>query len=218
MQHGWCFPDADEFMAGELTPDGRYQDSHLEAALALVTDFSCAIDGGAHVGTWTRPMSQRFARVIAVEPSPDTFEALSANVTAFGCTNVELHQAALGSEPGFVSLAPLDPRAEALRNTGARYVHESPGATIQRLRIDDWKLDTCGFIKLDVEGSEPLALEGALLTLRRCRPIVLFENKKFWRRFGLADDAPQQILRGAGYRLRCVARMDAIWGPEKAKR
>lgn len=208
----WAYPDADEFMASEMKPDGTYQASHYRSALQFVTDRSLAIDCGAHVGTWTRLMAHDFQRVIAVEPSADTFEALAANMRTFDCRNVELLNAAVGAVAGFVSIAPLDPRAEALKNTGARYVQA--GGEIPCHRIDAWRLDTCGFIKMDIEGSEPLALEGAVVTLQRCRPIVLFECKGFWRhRYGKAIDAPQQVLTAAGYRELAVAGKDRIWGP-----
>ncbi len=208
---GWAFPDADSFMAGQIKPDGTYQYSHLVAALKHVTNFDLAIDCGAHVGTWSRPMSAKFFRVIAVEPSPDTFEALAANMQTFGCQNVDLKNCAVGQVAGFVKMAPLEARAEALKNTGARFVRQ--GGTIPCERIDDWNLPSVGFIKMDIEGSEPLALEGAFETLKRCRPIVLYENKGFWRhRYQLPIDAPAQILARAGYVQLEVAGKDLIWG------
>jgi FkbM family methyltransferase len=209
---GWAFPDADEFMAAEMKPDGRYQSGHLDAAMRHVTDRTVAIDGGAHVGTWSRLLNQLFTRVIAVEPSADTFEALMVNMKAFGCSHVEPWHCALGAEPGYVTMAPLEPRAEAMKNTGARFVQD--GTEIPRLTIDSMGLETLGFLKLDIEGSEPLALEGARATLLRCRPIVLFENKGFWKhRYGLAADAPHQVLASVGYRELEIAGCDRIWGP-----
>lgn len=208
---GWAYPDADDFMWREMKPDGTYQASHIDLAMLHVTDRTIAIDGGAHVGTWSRLLSKLFDRVIAVEPSADTFEALTVNMATFGCANVEPHLAALGAEPGFVSIAPLDPRAEALKNTGARFVQD--GGEIPRLRIDDWRLPSLGFLKLDVEGSEPLALRGAAETIVRCKPIVLYENKGLWRRFGEAKNAPNQVLQDLDYKLLQLAGRDAIWGP-----
>lgn len=210
--HGWAFPDEDEFMAKELAADGTYQRAHLDAALGQVTDFSLAIDGGAHVGSWSRLLSARFTRVIAIEPSPDTYECLVANMAAFGCANVECLQAALGREAGRVAMAPLAPRAAALKNTGARFV--GIGTTIPRITIDSLAVPTCGFLKLDIEGSEPWALDGAAETLRRCQPIVLYENKRFWQiHYGLPLEAPVQRLTAAHYVYRLRAGTDVIWGP-----
>lgn len=211
IEKGWAFPDADEFMASEIKADGTYQAAHLYAAMAHVKDFQIAVDGGAHVGTWSRLLAGFFGRVVACEPSPDTAEALEANMRTFACANVEIRRVALGATVGTVDMAPLDPRAEAMKNTGARFVQ--PGNSIPVERIDDWNLPACGFIKLDVEGSEVAALRGALETLRRCRPIVLYENKGFWRRFSEVKNAPAMLLTAAGYRLIEVAGKDVIWCP-----
>lgn len=208
--HGWAFPEADEFMAAELRPDGTYQADHLARALAHVTDWSLAIDGGAHVGTWARIMAAKFAQVIAVEPAPETFEALAANMTAFGCGNVDCRQVALGAVPAWVRLE-LDAKQVARKNTGGYYV--AGGGAVSQVTIDSWQLPSLGFLKLDIEGSEPLALMGARGTLARCRPIVLYEDKQFWRRYGLVPEAVAQILLAAGYHQIERVGTDLIWGP-----
>lgn len=210
MVHGWAYPDADQFMADEMTPDGSYQAGHLTAALAYVTDWSCAVDCGAHVGTWSRIMSGRFERVIAVEPSPDTFEALVANLAVFGCSNVEAKAVAVGSAPGQVHME-IEAKAAALSNTGARYV--VPGGSIPVETIDSWDLPSLGLLKMDIEGSEAQAIRGASETIRRCRPIVIYEDKGFVRRYGDQKHAVSMLLQQLGYRELQRVKMDAIWGP-----
>ena len=211
MHLGLAFPDADEFMVQELSPKGMYQESHLEAALGYVTQFGTAIDGGAHVGTWSRVMSQRFHHVLAFEPSLDTYECLQWNLQQAGVTNVECLNMALGSRRGQVSMV-LDVPNTARRNTGARFAI-AEGPTLQE-SIDSFALQDLGFLKLDVEGSEPSALEGARETLKRCHPVVLFENKKLWtRHYGLPKDAVAQILQSHGYVFRERVGCDEIWGP-----
>jgi FkbM family methyltransferase len=209
-QFGWAFPDCDDFMIHELKADGGYQADHLRAALAHVTNWDLAIDGGAHVGTWSRLLAARFTRVIACEPSADTFEALVENMRANDCPNVTCRPIALGESAGRVSMV-LDGRGAALHNTGARWA--GAGEAVPRECIDDWALPSLGFLKLDVEGSEPMILRGAAQTLRRCRPIVLFEDKYLWKRFGLPRDAPRVILRELGYQPIVRAGIDEIWGP-----
>lgn len=207
-QHGWAFPDADEFMLNELHADGTYQASHLRMALQYVTDWTYCIDGGAHVGTWSKILSTQFACVIAVEPCQDTLEALRVNLA--GCENVVIRAAALGAKAGKVSMV-LDGKGLIMKNTGARHV--GTGSDVIRERIDDWRLSTCGLLKLDVEGSEVDALKGAEETLRRCHPIVLFEDKFLWRRFNYPRLAPHQFLQKLGYRHLVKAGVDEIWGP-----
>lgn len=207
--NGWAFPDSDQFMVNELKHDGTYQLSHLQKALEFVTEWGCAVDAGAHIGTWSRLMSHRFARVVSFEPSPDTFECLQWNMREQGCANVDAHPCAVGSEPGFVSMV-LDAENEARANTGARFAR--PGGQIPVVTIDSLNLQSVGFIKLDIEGSELAALRGAKDTLRRCKPIVLYEAKRLWtRHFGIPKGAVSEFLTAHGYAQVCKVSMDEIW-------
>lgn len=206
---GWAFPDADRFMVDELSDNGWYQMPHLQAALSHVGSWGSAIDGGAHVGTWSRPMALRFTRVVAVEPARDTFECLVFNMGV--CPNVECRQAALGARDGRARIA-LDTANAQRQNTGAR--RTVPGDDISVVTIDSFDLADVGFIKLDIEGSELFALQGATETLARCRPIVLFENKWMWtKHFGQPKRAVHDLLVTAGYRLLQSVGCDQIWGP-----
>jgi FkbM family methyltransferase len=208
MHHGWSYPDADEQMWREQSIAGGYQASHLIEAMRYVTDKSLAVDGGAHVGTWSLTLSRVFRRVIAVEPAVDTFECLRANMARFDRTNVDTVNVALGLRSGFVTMA-LDGKPAKNKNTGGRHVER--GGTIRCETIDDWNLPSLGFLKLDIEGSEPMALEGAALTLTRCKPVVLFEDKGFCTRYGYAKDAPQRILESFGYEHKARVGKDEIW-------
>lgn len=209
MVHGWAFPQADEFLAGQMAEDGSYQRENLDAALRHVKAFELAVDGGAHVGTWTRPMAARFAQVISFEPSLDTFECLAHNLRDL--KNVELHNEALGKERGCVSMT-LEGLINAInsRNTGARYAVE--GGSIQRVTIDGLHLPSLDFLKLDIEGGEVDALRGARKTLLQFKPIVLFEDKGHWRRYGYERSAPHDLLRSWGAVPIERASMDEIWG------
>lgn len=208
--YGWAFPDADVFMMNELQADGSYQGSHLAAALTHVTDWSVACDAGAHVGTWSKTLSGRFEKVIAVEPSPDTYEALVVNLVTFGCANVDARNIALGAQSGLAEMRLDGPNVER-QNTGGRFV--TSGGSIPVETIDSWHLPSLGLLKLDVEGSEVAALRGAVETLRRCRPIVIYEDKFLWKRYGEPRDAVVRVLQSAGYVHLERARTDDIWGP-----
>lgn len=209
MHCGLAWPDADRFMVDECAANGTYQLPNLVAALRHVKNWSVACDLGAHVGTWTKVMAGRFASVVAFEPSQDTFECLQYNVLQAGLTNVQCLQMAVGAAPGFVTMA-LDAPNQARANTGARFTR--PGGAIPVTTIDSLGLTDVGFIKLDIEGSEPAALEGAAKTIATCRPVVLYENKALWtRNHGLPKDAVERILRSHHYILAERVSSDEIW-------
>lgn len=204
------FADGDDFMRAEYEQQGgSYQRAHLDRAMFHVKQFRGAVDGGAHVGTWTIPISKLFTRVEAFEPADDTFEALRKNLADAGIENVTTHRMALGEGPGTARLA-LEPKQAARRNLGARYVTGGKGTAV--IDLDSFGLETVDFIKLDVEGYEPMALKGAKATLLRCKPVVLFEDKWLWNRYGLPMRAPHDFLASLGAREIDRAGKDAIWG------
>lgn len=172
--------------------------SVLEAG--VVKDYAAAIDGGAHRGDWSRIMAEHFAKVYAFEPSPDTFELLRANTAALA--NVEARRQALFSHACRVQI-----RQPAKRETStARYVREAftARADADAVTVDSLALERCGLIKLDLEGAEFFALQGATDTLARCRPVLIVEETKNLaeRHYRLDRRALAKALAAFGYR--CV--------------
>jgi FkbM family methyltransferase len=207
---GMVFPVGDRFMASQVKGDGNYQRSHLDEALSKVKNFRTAIDGGAHVGTWSIPMAKRFHRVLAFEPSLDTFEALMKNLASHGSDNVQAFYNALGTKSHRVrmTITGFDKAIET-GNLGARFV--AAGDDVDVITIDSLELKDLDFLKLDVEGSEVAALKGAQDTLRRCKPLILFEDKGLWKRYGLKRNAPQEFLASLGAHKVARVSMDEIW-------
>ena len=70
--YAWQGADGDPWF-GPRARSGDFDQETIAAALAHVKDFGCAVDVGAHIGTWTRPLAAKFERVIAIEPNPRLF-------------------------------------------------------------------------------------------------------------------------------------------------
>lgn len=119
-------------------------------------------DLGANKGYWTTRAAPLFDRVIAVEASAATFADLSDN--ARDVPNVTLHRAAIharsGEEMRFVNthLSHASARLEADLPAGGQDRVETVGTRA----IDDLVPEgVAALIKLDVEGAEIAAIEGA---------------------------------------------------------
>lgn len=207
--NGWAFPDEDEFMAAEMKADGRYQFSHLTGSVQFCQNKAVAIDGGAHIGTWSKVLAGMFEQVISFEPSRDTFECLAYNLS--GIDNIDMRNQALGKEPGRIKMT-LEgfQKAIDLKNTGARFTRD--GGDIERITIDSLNLPVLDYLKLDIEGGEVDALLGARETLKRCKPIVLFEDKNLWKRYGYGRNKPHEILTKLGAKKLVRLSMDEVWG------
>ena len=105
----------------------EYQDDVRDMAYKYVKDFDLAIDVGANVGLWAKPLTEKFNKVIAFEPMPQVLECLEKNVQDLP---VEIHRYALGNINGNVEMQ-WDPV-----NTGNSYITEigsgNPGIPILR--------------------------------------------------------------------------------------
>lgn len=98
----------------------RIAETYLDTALKSLGVGDVAIDCGANVGKITRMFAETGASVIAFEPDPVVFDALSRNLGSR--PNVSLHAAAVGTRVGKTTLlrSPYyaeNPLLEAEKNT-----------------------------------------------------------------------------------------------------
>lgn len=182
---------------------------HIDApALPLwldaVRDQHCVLDVGANIGIWSilaAARMRRGSRVIAVEPSPGSFEILRdcARVNDAPARIVPVH-AALSDRPGTALLHLDQPTAPTNRLTR---VGDGATVPVRVMTVDGLCAEEGlrpGAIKMDVEGWELLVLGGARATLDRDRPLVVLELH--WG--GETNLQPEQILsfaRSLGYIL-----------------
>jgi FkbM family methyltransferase len=150
------------------------------------------VDGGANLGihslAWARLRGYR-TRVFAIEAQRLVYQQLNANLALNSIGNVWTYHRLLSDRhdetlrlqcpdptrpANFGAYEALPPHAGSDFD-GRHYLAAEPVST---LTIDALPLAECALIKLDVEGMEDRALAGAMSTLERCRPIVLFERHK----------------------------------------
>jgi FkbM family methyltransferase len=181
--------------------------SDMKNVLSHVKDWSVAIDGGAQVGRVANSLAEKFDKVVAIELSPQNFECLSRNKKA----NVVPIHACLSNHHG-EAFSPIPDKHEL--SPIFRAVSCAPGSVkaVPSLTIDELALDSCGFIKLDLQGFDYFALLGAEQTLRRFHPPVYFEHDlSCCERYGVDDDAPQNFLKGLGYTLLEIVSDNQAW-------
>ncbi|MEQ1949315.1 MAG: FkbM family methyltransferase [Bryobacteraceae bacterium] len=133
------------------------------------------LDCGANIGMFTRTaLDKGAARVIAIEPSPKTLEALRRNFEReIREGRVTVYPAGVWDQDSEIELA-VD-----ANNLGNSSMIESKKAAGQRVRVpvttidrivSELNLPRVDFIKMDIEGAEKHALKGAQATIRRFRP------------------------------------------------
>lgn len=181
----------------------------VRAALRLARPGGTAIDGGAHVGSWVPRLASAFPRVVCFEPCPENFALLAANTR--GLRGVELRQAALGAA---ACSARLQRVPEPGANSGQWAIADA-GVEVAVETVDGLGLADLALLKLDLEGYELPALQGAAETLRRCRPVVVIEEAGWGRLHGLPDRAATAWLIGAGFRPVYWGGQDVVFLPSE---
>lgn len=141
---------------------------------AIPTEGDVAIDVGAGWGIYTMPLSQRFKKVIAVEPHPMYAKSLRENMRS----NVEVVQAAAHQRTGKGS---LDLYLEPSHTSSHRELTiVNRGRSVGRLDVELTRLDAIpieghvDFVKVDVEGAEIEVWKGATKFHRDDQPPIWF--------------------------------------------
>jgi FkbM family methyltransferase len=143
----------------------------------------CFYDVGAHTGFFAL-IASRFVgtsgKIVAFEPDPDNAATLKANMAKNDVTQLTLVEAVVWSSPGEVTFQ----RALGASNRTQGQIMTEPNPRLEQIMVPAIRLDDFIFeegnpipqlIKMDVEGAEWGALQGARKLLDRMKPRLLCE-------------------------------------------
>ena len=157
----------------------HYEPSVRRAIDRFVTPGSICYDIGANLGLWTLRMAEAAGptgAVHAFEPHPGNAAELSANATLSGFSTITVHGHGLGESESSAQLyIPDDPARASLAPEMA-----GDDQVAIRLRPLDalWEEQNrpeVAFVKMYVEGAEPLVLRGASRFFGTARPVICCE-------------------------------------------
>jgi FkbM family methyltransferase len=181
---------------------GVFECDVTEVITRLLRPGMNCVDVGANLGYYSVLMAAvvGFAggRVYSFEPDPLAFYLLSKNARENRLETVIVpHHFACGGGDG-AGFLQRDSNAE---NYGGMYVRETSedGIAIQIRALDDVipasvQID---LVKMDIEGYEPVALQGMRRTLDRCRPTLIVEFNVAMLR-AQQEDGARQLLEALG--------------------
>ncbi len=178
------FNHHDAYVGRSLALYGEYGPAEAALFAQIVKPGMWVVEAGANIGAHTVHLSRMAGdtgRVIAFEPQRLSFQTLCANVALSSRTNVYAYQMGLGAGDGEAGETRVDPASDI--NFGAIELENVDAGTpvLERIPIrtlDSFSLRACHFIKIDVEGMELAALQGARETIQRHRPILFLENDR----------------------------------------
>jgi FkbM family methyltransferase len=187
--------DEDELVGLSLARYGEYSEGEVDVFRKVLQPGDVAIDVGANIGALAIPM----ARLVGPGGLVYAFEASAANLKLLK-ENVRQNQ--LGDVITVVPCAASDKtgtlkvdKQSALHAYSRRDINEGE-FEVECIAIDEYGLPRCKLIKIDVDGHELQVLDGAVETIRRCKPVIYIENEIDHKR-----EAVVAWLVEHGYRL-----------------
>jgi FkbM family methyltransferase len=156
------------------------------------------IDGGANIGLATLYWKRHFpeAEIIAFEPDPQVFRALSNNIKAHNCSEVTLIQKGLWSEEGECTFQ--SDGADSGRIDGEPGQEE----TVHRIpvtRLTPYLEAPTDLLKLDIEGAEVEVLLDTEETLANVERVFVEYHSYVDKRQRLAELIG--VLERSGFRV-----------------
>lgn len=147
---------------------GQYSEAEVHVIRNFVGPGDTVIDVGANIGDLTLPMSQcagETGRVYAIESHSDTYHILCANLALNEIKNTKAINAFIADSADVDTAGPW-----------GKYGYISETWQPPFMAVDALNLETCAFIKVDVDGKELEVLRSARETITRTRPVLYFEN------------------------------------------
>ncbi len=183
-------------------------------------DQNVIVDVGANIGNHSLFFATHlnYKHIHAFEPFPKNIHIATENLSAFK-DRVTLHPHALSNKAGIVQLY----NSEQNNHGGYSLEQLSDGRsfpvmdTIPTRTLDSLQLTDVSLLKIDVEGHECAVLEGAVGTIKRCKPVVILENNYYYHSHVHPDPEPHaHLLEPLGYKKlksNVVESSMDVWGP-----
>ena len=189
----------------------NYEPSETKFILSRLKPGDAFLDIGANVGWFTILAADAVGpegKIFAFEPRTLTFNLLQQSVVdnALG-GRVVLFHSALGKSEGTLRLVwtpnTINPGGARLERLGED-IGNNDYEVVPVRPLDSLDIDRdVAIVKMDVEGAEPLVLQGGEKFLARCRPTILSEVLSDCLRHvsGVEPDEYMKYLRRLGYRV-----------------
>lgn len=162
-----------------------------------------ALDIGGCVGMFAVPLAQHYKGVFTFEINPTVRECLRLNTKQYD--NITVFGFGLSNHSG-VS------RFKTSAASGLSFISDQGDTLLPVRTLDSFMFDDIDIIKIDVEGHEYQVLEGAVETLKKCKPLVITEIHSTRTRASYNNrQAIFKLMSELGYRLIDVRRNDYIW-------
>lgn len=160
----------------------------VDVARRYITKGSVVLDVGSNFGQ----MSLIFSQLVGEEGQVFSFEAddyifyvLEKNINANKCYNIKLFNKAVYNKTGAAMYYPVPDFKELNYGYGSYGLdpNATSGRTIETIAIDDLEIDReISFMKVDIQGSDLFAMEGAIQMIKKYKMPIIFEFEQQYQK------------------------------------
>lgn len=200
-----------------IDPDTVFEKDEQDEILKILqqrnSELNLFIDIGAHIGHWTTYIGREFAKVLAIEPSPENFPRLVEKCEQFANKCILVNKAVY-NRPCKLRMKKhhslsKDPYYQGMRcylNDKGEYlvIADTLENIVLEIGLSNEKID---LIKMDIEGFEPVAFEGMFRLVKKHKPLMVFEIENRWiqrsaraTRRPITSESFRKIVCNLGYR------------------
>jgi FkbM family methyltransferase len=177
--------DLDEWIQQHIYFLGYFDPRGIRYIKNQLYEGEVFVDIGANVGAYSLIASKlvgRTGKVIAFEPASKSFLRLTKNISMNGLTNIISERKAVLNRNAQIELY-----ISNRQNMGMSSIfhHDSESGVTERVEaisLDEYaekkNIQRISVVKIDIEGSEMLALRGMVKIIEKFRPRILIELKE----------------------------------------
>jgi FkbM family methyltransferase len=200
-----------------------FEQEIVDLAKRHIVPGTVVLDVGSNLGQ----MATQFAlaagpsgKVQCFEANDFIYQLLCRNLKQNGATNAIPNFCAVWDSSETELFFP-DPDFKRFESYGSYGLDPKAkqGKRVPARRIDDMDLGgKVSFIKVDIQGSDIFAMRGARDTIKRDKPIIIFEfEKQFQKEFGTSFKDYTDFIDEIGYEvIETINKINFVIGPRKA--
>lgn len=176
------YNNCDAVIGAQIATEGEWAEFELQLCDQFLKPGMVCLDVGAHIGTHTTAFAKSVSPggvVFAYEPQRIPFQMLCANAMLNGLDNIFARRCFVGANSTVHEVPNVNPRNAINHGNFGLHSDVARGlmyTDIQEIRLDDQLFHAVNLIKIDTEGNELNVIRGALGTIEKHAPVIMFEH------------------------------------------
>lgn len=191
----------------QIVTKGVFEPISTRVVERFVKKGDVVLDVGANIGYYTVLLSKLVGddgKVIAFEPTRHFGDVLRKSIEVNQLGNIEIVDFGLSNKTQdlIIDIGPSSATLHSPAGFDTVINHEKISLTTLDAFVKQRVPEKIDFIKVDIDGHEPLFFEGAWKALEKYSPIVLFEvSHLHYLEAGVSAWDFYELVRGKGYRF-----------------